>query len=209
MSRDELDARWQAAQRRDRMRFWAPVVVACIAMILSGIGLLLTSTRVDDNAAGLGRARTATKAAAKTATGARVDLDDIIRVLKKKKIVKDGRNGLQGSTGPRGARGAAGPRGPQGLRGAPGRDGDDGEAPRQVTQADLYAVLTSFCASRNCRGPQGERGFAGATGAQGPAGPSMQRHFVVTFPRSDGSTASLTCDDVEGDGTYACAPSAA
>lgn len=208
MSHDELDARWQAAQRRDRMRFWAPVVVACIAMVLSGIGLLLTSTRVDHNDSRISSTRSDAKVAQKTAAGARVDLDDIIRVLKKKKIVKDGRNGLQGSTGPRGA---VGPRGPQGLRGAPGaagRPGTDGTDAR-VTQSDLLAVLTSFCNAHNCRGPQGERGFVGAPGPQGPAGPAMQRHFVVTFPRSDGSTASLTCDDPEGDGTYACAPSPA
>lgn len=205
MSRDELDARWAAAQRRDKMRFWAPVIVACIAMILSGIGLLLTSTRVDSNASSIDHNRTATRVAAKTATSARVDLDDIIRVLKKKHIVKNGRNGLQGSTGPRGDRGPVGARGPQGLRGAPGPDGADA----QVSQSDLLSVITSFCAAHNCRGPEGPRGQAGASGPPGPAGPAMQRHFVVSFPRSDGSTASLTCDDVEGDGTYACAPSAA
>lgn len=207
MSAAEIDARLARAQRRDRWRFWAPVVVACIAMMLSGLGLFLVATRVDENESGIKSARSATTVVAKRATSARVDLDDIIRVLKKKKIVKDGRNGLQGSTGPRGA---AGPRGPQGLRGLAGAPGAAGAPGRSatVTQADLLAVLTSFCETRNCRGPQGERGLTGAAGPEGPAGPSMQRHFVVTFPRSDGSTASLTCDDATGSGTYSCAPSA-
>lgn len=185
------------------------LVVLVMSMVLAACGVFIGLTlinRTDRSAERADTAQNKAVVAEKRATNTRVDLDAIIRVLKKKKIVKDGPRGLQGSTGPRGQRGPQGLTGARGPQGRPGRDGAPGADARQVTREELLGVLTTFCSVRNCRGAAGPQGPAGPTGPPGPAGPSMQRNFSVSFPRQDGTTGTLACSDPEGDGSYFCQP---
>lgn len=201
MTLHDLEAAELRAERiakREVLFRWLSVGIACVAMMLSGLGLILVSQKATGNADKIDRtddraqvADDKADSADTKAAEARVDLDDIIRVLKQKKIVKDGRNGLQGSTGPRGLRGLPGARGPRGL---PGEDGDDAPA---VTQAELLATLTVYCESHACRGPEGARGPQGLPGSPPP------RAFRVIVPTREG-TMMITCVDTNDDRIYEC-----
>lgn len=211
--------------RRRIVSFWArcrpaltAFLVSCLLAASGAFVAFYLLDRADDNSSGVKNAqREVVKAKAKAATAQKKtdDAQDTASAAdrRSKRTIQylQGKRGLPGVPGKNGVIGARGPAGVQGPAGPAGRDGTDGRD-AVLTRDDLFAVLTAYCSTRNCRGPmgftgpQGPAGPQGAPGAAGPPGPAMQRAFSVSFPREDGTTATLSCSDPEGDGSYVCTP---
>lgn len=148
------------------------------------------------------------------AKSTQADVNDIIRVLKKKHILlkgASGKGGLRGGPGPQGVRGrtgATGPAGPGGKDGSTGPAGPAGADGSTVSRADLQAVLTAYCAAHECRGPQGDKGDTGPAGPQGPAGlngangeNALPQQFTLNYAPSFSATCT---DDGTGTHSYTC-----
>lgn len=183
--------------RREHVLRWIVVVIACVAMVMSSIGLLIVHGQASNASGGVTRVEQKTDTAAVRAATARsvaaankITLDDVVRVLKKKKIVKNGANGLQGGVGPRGIEGPRGPKGEPGADGEPGPAGASAVPLTRDQQVDVaLAALNRLCAARRCEGRDGKNGQNGVT--------------TVVFPLTfglQGNGRRADCTDVAADG---------
>lgn len=213
-----LDEKQDAALRRDRALRWVVVLIATVAMAMSGAGLIIVAHRSGKNENRIENTEPKVAAAAKKATV--VEKRVARNVTQTKRIVRylAGKQGLPGVPGKNGKLGAPGPPGKPGKAGKPATKSDIAAAvaaycagdvckPPGVSRDDVLAAVTVYCSTHTCRGPAGETGATGAAGKAGAAGRDADPPpggFSAAFPDFAINCLDAGIADSAGHRTYTC-----